>query len=71
MNSQRVSEMEKPKVSYQELIMLDHAELSKKDPEYYNKVNEIIERGTLKTKENMKGFFNKLKHGLHKALQLE
>ncbi|MBI4044824.1 MAG: hypothetical protein HY392_03890 [Candidatus Diapherotrites archaeon] len=34
--------MQKQKVSYSELINLKHEELAKKDPEYYNKINEII-----------------------------
>ncbi len=34
--------MASQKLSYKDLILLEHSELSKKDPNYFEKVNEII-----------------------------
>lgn len=50
--------MTRQKVSYEDLIKLKHDELSKKDPYYYEKVNEIISDHPHKPK---KGFVASMK----------
>ncbi len=50
------------KVSYKDFIKLGHEELSKKDPHYFEKVNEIIESQESEVKQSKNiGFFSSLK----------
>lgn len=58
--------MQKQKVSYSELINLKHEELAKKDPLYYEKINEIIADHPHKPKQGLVESVKKKLSGLFK-----